>query len=107
MLDFYGMHLVDDETGAIDRAAHWQLRYQNLTMCPHNNLRITRIIKCLGELGLSHYQAPLCEHLFKEIFVSKKFGVRCTRSLVDYWIPVIKDDAARERLETDAQVEMI
>mmetsp|Transcript_16803 Transcript_16803/g.34225 ORF Transcript_16803/g.34225 Transcript_16803/m.34225 type:complete len:236 (-) Transcript_16803:34-741(-) len=98
MLDFYGMELVDEAEGSIGRQQKgWQRRYHNLCFSPHNFLRITRIIKCLGELGLPHYQAPFCEHLLREVFHTKQLE-ECAESLVAYWIPVVKDDAAREKL---------
>mmetsp|Transcript_111535 Transcript_111535/g.310603 ORF Transcript_111535/g.310603 Transcript_111535/m.310603 type:complete len:230 (-) Transcript_111535:150-839(-) len=98
MLDFYGMHLQDEETGAITRKAEgWQERYRNLRMRGHNYLRITRIIKCLGELGLPQYQVPWCEHFVQEVFAEGQLQ-ECADSLVRYWIPVVKDDEGRQRL---------
>lgn len=35
---------------------NWEERYSNLSLRGHNYLRITRIIKCLGDLGLGHLQ---------------------------------------------------
>lgn len=65
MLDFLGLQLLDVETGAVapnevncrDRFANWEGR-------PHNHLRVTRMIKSLGELGLEHFKLPLllCIH---------------------------------------------
>mmetsp|Transcript_65921 Transcript_65921/g.132362 ORF Transcript_65921/g.132362 Transcript_65921/m.132362 type:complete len:233 (+) Transcript_65921:66-764(+) len=102
MLDFYGMELLDEATGEVGRKPKgWQERYQNLCLRPHNFLRITRIIKCLGELGFAHYQASLCEHLLQEV-VHRGVLVDCAASLVRYWIPVVKDDAAREKLLAEA-----
>jgi len=51
MLDFYGLQLVNRETGEVARAMHYAARYRNLTMAPHNNLRITRILTSLGHLA--------------------------------------------------------
>ena len=52
MLDFYGMVLEDKKTGKISRSKNFRPRYDNLNNCFHNYLRITRILKCLGEVGL-------------------------------------------------------
>lgn len=52
MLDFYGMKLVNRQTGEIKRNSNYQKCYDNLNWSSHNYLRITRILKCLGELGL-------------------------------------------------------
>eukprot|EP00415_Alexandrium_ostenfeldii_P001904 UN1904 len=98
MLDFYGMDLVNEDTGEVrPKKKGWQARYHNLSVSGHNFLRITRIIKCLGELGLAHYQAPWCEHFVRETFQGGSLA-QCADSLVHYWIPVVKDDAAREKL---------
>ncbi|KAG7263839.1 hypothetical protein CRUP_013068, partial [Coryphaenoides rupestris] len=59
MLGFYGIQLVDRETGEVKRADNWKERFGNLERNMHNNLRITRILKSLGELGFERYQAPL------------------------------------------------
>jgi hypothetical protein len=73
MLHFYGMELANKETGEVSRAAcalstdvvaqikrasHWQARYRHLDNSFHNYLRITRILKSLGELGYEHYKWP-------------------------------------------------
>ncbi|KAB5536888.1 hypothetical protein PHYPO_G00112510 [Pangasianodon hypophthalmus] len=63
MLDFYGIELVSQETGKVKRAVNWKERFANLNRNTHNNLRITRILKCLGLLGFCHYQAPLVRFL--------------------------------------------
>lgn len=42
----------------IGRAAHYAPRYRHLDSSFHNYLRITRILKCLGELGFEHYKWP-------------------------------------------------
>ncbi|KAI1794880.1 opioid growth factor receptor conserved domain-containing protein [Ganoderma leucocontextum] len=57
MLGFYGMELVSKETGELRRAQNWQDRYFNLARAPHNNLRISRILKCMSEFGLERYNA--------------------------------------------------
>ena len=51
MLDFYGMKMVNEETGEIDRTDNFKARYRNLSFSRHNWLRITRILKSLGELN--------------------------------------------------------
>ena len=71
MLDFYGMQL-DRTTGAVSRNSDYRNRYSNLNMRGHNFLRITRILKCLGEVGLEHFKLPWLKHLATEMFVHKK-----------------------------------
>lgn len=48
ILGFYGIELVDLETGKLRRAENYADRYKNLNAKPHNYLRITRILKFLG-----------------------------------------------------------
>ena len=69
MLDFYGMRLVDRETGRVERSVKAQAhaRYRNLCERFHNNLRITRILKSLGLLGLQRFQVPFLCHLIREM----------------------------------------
>lgn len=57
MLDFYGMQLVNAETGAVARSSDWRARFRNIVDRRHNFLRITRILKSLSYLGLDHYKA--------------------------------------------------
>uniref|UniRef100_A0A7S2NGY5 Opioid growth factor receptor (OGFr) conserved domain-containing protein n=1 Tax=Zooxanthella nutricula TaxID=1333877 RepID=A0A7S2NGY5_9DINO len=111
ILDFFGMRLVDDATGEIARkeGEAWKPQYRNLQTSRHNYLRITRILKCLGELGLEHFQAPLCSHFMREVFgTGTGSGAsgplsNCAESLALYWIPVIKDDAARASLKAEVE----
>ena len=78
MLDFYGFELADAATGRIARLADFNfqfvatlllmilmifasaIRFKNLNTHSHNYLRVTRILKCLGELDYEHYKA-CCE----------------------------------------------
>jgi len=56
MLDFYGVQLDDEATGAVSRTPHYAERFAHLNFSFHNYLRITRILKCLGELGFEHFK---------------------------------------------------
>jgi hypothetical protein len=96
MLDFYGLQLIDSETGEVFRCKRWRAGLGNLADSSHNWLRVTRILKCLGEFGLEHYKKPLLEHLIKEMW----FGILrvCFRSMRDYWIPVVKSESERDSL---------
>jgi len=99
MLDFYGMKLVDQTTGKVDRNPdNWKSRYQNLNSSFHNYLRITRILKCLGEMELEHYKRPFCEHILKEVYEQNNLR-NCLQSCTRYWIPVIRDDKDRVACE--------
>ncbi len=48
ILGFYGVELVDVESGSLRRAHNYKERYWNLNAKTHNYLRITRILKFLG-----------------------------------------------------------
>lgn len=56
MLDFYGLRILDFENGNIGRKPNWAARAHNIVVNPHNNLRITRILKCLGLMKLHKFQ---------------------------------------------------
>ncbi|XP_075384457.1 opioid growth factor receptor [Tenrec ecaudatus] len=85
MLGFYGVQLEDRDSGAVRRAHNYQKRFQNLNWHSHNNLRITRILKSLGELGLEHYQAPLVRFFLEETLLRRQLpAVR--QSALDYFV---------------------
>lgn len=63
----------------------------------HNNLRITRILKSLGELGLEHYQAPLVRFFLEETLVHRELpGVR--QSALDYFVFTVRCRRQRRAL---------
>nr|XP_012628373.1 opioid growth factor receptor isoform X1 [Microcebus murinus]XP_020137437.1 opioid growth factor receptor isoform X1 [Microcebus murinus] len=97
MLGFYGIRLQDRDTGAVCRAQNYQKRFQNLNWHGHNNLRITRILKSLGELGLEHYQAPLVRFFLEETLVQRELpGVR--QSALDYFMFTVRCRRQRREL---------
>ncbi|XP_040844206.1 opioid growth factor receptor [Ochotona curzoniae] len=97
MLDFYGIQLQDRATGAVCRAQHYQKRFQNLNWRSHNNLRITRILKSLGELGLEHYQGPLVRFFLEETLVRHELpAVR--QSALDYFVFAVRCPRQRRQL---------
>ncbi|XP_044068459.1 opioid growth factor receptor [Siniperca chuatsi] len=97
MLGFYGIRLVNKETGEVKRAENWKERFGNLERNMHNNLRITRILKSLGELGFEHYQAPLV-HFFLEETLLKKTLSSVKRSVLDYFLFAVLDKQKRQEL---------
>ncbi|MCJ8744285.1 hypothetical protein PDJAM_G00116790 [Pangasius djambal] len=97
MLDFYGIELVSEETGKVQRAVNWKERFENLNRNTHNNLRITRILKCLGLLGFHHYQAPLV-HFFLEETLVKGTLPRVKQSVLDYFIFAVLNRSERKEL---------
>eukprot|EP00467_Chlorarachnion_reptans_P002640 CAMPEP_0114529604 /NCGR_PEP_ID=MMETSP0109-20121206/24945_1 /TAXON_ID=29199 /ORGANISM="Chlorarachnion reptans, Strain CCCM449" /LENGTH=299 /DNA_ID=CAMNT_0001712061 /DNA_START=57 /DNA_END=956 /DNA_ORIENTATION=+ len=96
MLDFYGMVLENESTGKIKRGSNYRDRYDNLENRAHNWLRITRILKCMGELGLEHYKIKFIRHVLREFWENELR--QCFQSLKNYWIPVIKSKDEREKI---------
>ncbi|XP_039720705.1 opioid growth factor receptor [Pteropus medius] len=97
MLGFYGIQLDDRDTGKVCRAQNYAERFQNLNCHSHNNLRITRILKALGELGLERYQAPLVRFFLEETLVHRALpGVR--QSALDYFVFTVRCRRQRRAL---------
>uniref|UniRef100_A0A3B3X688 Opioid growth factor receptor (OGFr) conserved domain-containing protein n=1 Tax=Poecilia mexicana TaxID=48701 RepID=A0A3B3X688_9TELE len=97
MLDFYGIKLENEETGKVARADHWSDRFQNLNNHTHNNLRITRILKCLGTLGYRHYQVPLVRFFLEETLVNGELP-RVKDSALSYFLFAVLDKQERRKL---------
>uniref|UniRef100_A0A668SLC9 Opioid growth factor receptor (OGFr) conserved domain-containing protein n=1 Tax=Oreochromis aureus TaxID=47969 RepID=A0A668SLC9_OREAU len=79
MLDFYG------------------IRFHNLNSHTHNNLRITRILKCLGNLGYPHYQAPLVHFFLEETLVNGQLP-NIRDSVLSYFMFAVLDKTQRRNL---------
>uniref|UniRef100_A0A8C0IML6 Opioid growth factor receptor (OGFr) conserved domain-containing protein n=1 Tax=Chelonoidis abingdonii TaxID=106734 RepID=A0A8C0IML6_CHEAB len=97
MLGFYGINLIDQETGEVRRAENWRQRFRNLDRFSHNNLRITRILKCLGEMGYEHYQVCLVKFFLTETLVFQTLP-NVKRSALDYFLFTIRNKQKRREL---------
>ncbi|KAM6378074.1 opioid growth factor receptor isoform 2-T2 [Pluvialis apricaria] len=97
MLRFYGIILVNEETGELKRAGNWAERFQNLNRFSHNNLRITRILKCLGEMGYEHYQVHLVKFFLTETLVKETLP-NVKRSALDYFLFTVRSKRKRREL---------
>ncbi|XP_023652346.1 uncharacterized protein [Paramormyrops kingsleyae] len=97
MLDFYGIELVNETSGEVQRAKNWKERFKNLNRNTHNNLRITRILKCLGDLGYKQYQAPLVRFFLHETLVKGNLE-NVKRSVIEYFIFSIRNKQKRQEL---------
>lgn len=97
MLDFYGIRLVDKSTGRVERSEKWEERFDNLNRNTHNNLRITRILKSLGELGFKHYQAPLVKFFLEETLIHNNLK-NVKQSVMDYFLFAVRDKDERRKL---------
>uniref|UniRef100_A0A672IUR4 Zgc:162182 n=1 Tax=Salarias fasciatus TaxID=181472 RepID=A0A672IUR4_SALFA len=97
MLDFYGIELCDEETGEVKRAANWRERFDNLNCHTHNNLRITRILKCLGTLGFERYQVPLVKFFLEETLINGELP-RVKESVLSYFMFAVLNKENRKKL---------
>ncbi|XP_070797893.1 opioid growth factor receptor isoform X1 [Pituophis catenifer annectens] len=97
MLKFYGINLIDEETGELSKAENWCERFGNLNRYSHNNLRITRILKCLGEMGYENYQVQLVKFFLSETLVHQVLP-RVLRSVLDYFMFTIRNKPKRREL---------
>ncbi|XP_035755146.1 opioid growth factor receptor isoform X2 [Egretta garzetta] len=97
MLRFYGIILINEKTGELKRAENWAERFQNLNRFSHNNLRITRILKCLGEMGYEHYQVHLVKFFLRETLVKETLP-NVKRSALDYFLFTIRSKRKRREL---------
>ncbi|KAM6956554.1 opioid growth factor receptor-like protein 1 [Aplochiton taeniatus] len=96
MLDFYGIKLMD-KSGNVSRAHNWQERFQHLNESQHNYLRLTRILKSLGELGFEAYKAPLVRLLLEEA-VCRATLPNMQHSALEYYVYTVRLPAQRRRL---------
>ncbi|KAJ7600846.1 opioid growth factor receptor conserved region-domain-containing protein [Mycena floridula] len=97
--DFYGMRLVDETTGRLARSLpprNYATRYKNLVRSSHNNLRISRILKCLSEFGLERFNAGFLLHVLNEQSESDELNSGGIRSSMDrWWANCIRNEAER------------
>ncbi|KAI0733481.1 opioid growth factor receptor conserved region-domain-containing protein [Irpex lacteus] len=100
MLDFYGMQLQTPDTGLLTRtepASKCRKRYQNLLHAPHNNLRISRILKSLSEFGLERLNAGFILHVLNEQSEHNKLSsATLIQSMDRWWANCIRDDEERK-----------
>ncbi|KAL4625045.1 opioid growth factor receptor-like protein 1 isoform X2 [Arapaima gigas] len=101
MLDFYGIKLLD-KSGNVSRSSKWQDRFQHLNESQHNYLRITRILKSLGELGFEAFKMPLVRLLLEEALVTSTLP-NMRHSALEYFVYTLRDRAQRRALLRFAQ----
>ena len=64
---------------------------------PHNNLRISRIFKCLSELGLERLNAGFILHVLNEQSEHDRLNnAALARSMDVWWANCIRNDDERE-----------
>jgi len=100
MLDFYGMELVSEETGLLTRTTGFAKRYRNLCRSSHNNLRISRILKSLSELGFERLNAGFVLHVLNEQSQNLELNTPGIRSSMDnWWANCLRNDAERSWIQ--------
>ena len=98
MLDFFGIHMSEDGT-QFYRAPNYKERYANLIKNKHNHLRISRIIRSLGLLGLEYIQKPLLAFLIDEIFHTGELKDKnIVEACVNHWIMGVSMEGDRMEL---------
>jgi hypothetical protein len=88
MLDFYGMELVDEENGIIQRSDQYLNRFKHLNNSYHNFLRISRILQFLGLVGLEHYKLQFIGFMMQEMFIHGNI-TNAQSSCIHYWLPTL------------------
>jgi len=88
--------------GELERADHWKDRFRHLNHSMHNYLRITRILKSLGEFQYEHFKGPFVRFVLHEAIV-KRTLTRTLDSCMNYWVEVIRDDEERGAIRTWAE----
>lgn len=101
MLRFYGSKR-DEDGDLVRRRKQYNSRYANLIRRSHNYLRISRILKCLGDFDMEAYQLSWLRFLLDEIFVEKKL-IELADSFTRYWIHTVKDDVKRDSLKQEVK----
>lgn len=81
MLDFYGIQRNGEN---FVKKKDWLIHFDNLQEKPHNYLRITRILKCLKEIGLEKEKNMFLEFLRNEIYVTRDLDF-CQQSYESFW----------------------
>jgi hypothetical protein len=79
-------------------ARAWRPKFRNLLDHGHNNLRITRINKFVGELGLENVKVAILIGFRTEIFETGMLK-SLAQSYLRYWSGTVYDDATRARLQ--------
>lgn len=80
-----------------DRLA--RAKFNNLINHTHNNLRITRILKCLGEMGLENMKIAVLVAFRREIFETGALR-DLADSYMNYWSGTLYNDEFRSQFQT-------
>jgi hypothetical protein len=90
MLEFYGLRLADNDTGRVERSSDWAARFAHLDSASHNFLRISRILKSIGDLSFERYKFPFLKLLATEIYENGQIQ-SARASLREYWSEALRN----------------
>lgn len=98
MLNFYGFRLTGPlaEQGEVHCCEDPSQQWKNLRYAYHNALRLTRILRCLALMDLSHYQFPLMLALLQPIVSGQLRSYANT--FASYWLYSLVDKQERKCL---------
>jgi hypothetical protein len=91
------LELQNSELGTIKRSSNLskcRIRYEYLKDNKNIN-RITRILISLGDLGFLHFQKPLINHFFDEIFLNSNF-LNFKDTFFNVWIKMLNEEFIKE-----------
>ncbi|XP_068118364.1 opioid growth factor receptor-like [Hyperolius riggenbachi] len=97
LLAFYGIQLMNSHTGEVVRARNWKERFAHLKRVYRNRRCITRMLKCLGELGYDHFQTPLVRFFLEESLCHGNLPEIKT-SVLNYYLFSVKNKKERRKL---------
>jgi len=98
MLDFWGFELEEEQKEGdilLKRCASWETQLRNLY--GHNLLRVTRMLKFWGLVGMENWQYPFVLRCLFEIFIMGELKGSLD-SVKRFWIPSVVDKDDKKSL---------
>ena len=84
-------------TGDVTRSDNWRERFAHFNSSFHNHMRITRILKSLGELGYEHLKAPFVRFVLREAISTGELA-NALDSCMKYWVETVRNGDDRDSL---------
>lgn len=87
-----------NNAGEVERSDNHSIqRLTFLNSSSHNHMRITRILKSLGELNYEHLKAPFVRFVLHEAIVRGTLE-NTLNSCMKYWVETIREESERDSL---------
>ena len=83
--------------GEIQRSKNWKNQFNHLNGSMHNYLRITRILKFLGEFDYENFKISFIQFVLREA-IEKRTLTRTLTSCQQYWIDTVADQEVQQQL---------